>query len=406
MSGGGGHVIGLDLGGTKLAGALFRASGETGSLEFVRARPPMKYDEILGPGGGKIPRAERSRRIEEAMHRFIADLAGGAPAAVDAMGIATAGFIERGIVVEARNTGMINHPLRDNVHGRAGCETYVYKDSWAPVFAVALSEPAIIFSLGTGFGGVSCEADREIKLRSRTVLRKPAWVPKLMANDDPGYAVSFPPAGARRLIAKALDGFNARSPESARARLPAPRLESITAALFDRARRSGKGTPRRTTVVLVKLLAGGAGLNFRPNEVFADFFGAAALPALFYSELTGKPVTPRELDAMLERRDADAVLAALVHAEFIGFILCEMQKERVACGLPPAARIYGTGSGYNTITHAVLGEAVADALADHAAENGLNVPPPGGVHLALCPHPTSLPAFGAAVGAAMGISVG
>ncbi|MEW6200810.1 MAG: hypothetical protein AB1546_02465, partial [bacterium] len=107
------HFVGLDLGGTKLAAALFLQNDDTGALEFCRALKPLKYGEIFNAVQTKpLPPAERGKKIEEAMISAVEKLTAGIDGGLEALGVATAGFVEKGIVKDASNIGIKVYPLR------------------------------------------------------------------------------------------------------------------------------------------------------------------------------------------------------------------------------------------------------------------------------------------------------
>ncbi|HOX29467.1 MAG TPA: ROK family protein, partial [bacterium] len=197
-------TVGLDLGGTKLATALFK-DGTGGAPVFHSALPNKKYDTIFRSNADKLTPEEKSKQIEDAMVASVEELCSQAGVSPTAVGICTAGFIEGDMVVDAKNTGMKDYPLRTFVEKRLEVETFLFKDSWAPVFAVDADKPAIIFSIGTGFGGVSCDPGMAIKLRSYTARRRIIWIPFLYANDDPGYAVSFSIDRCESLFSRAFE---------------------------------------------------------------------------------------------------------------------------------------------------------------------------------------------------------
>jgi hypothetical protein len=397
------YVVGLDLGGTKLAAALFIKSA-SGGLEFIRALENRKYDVIFG-GSAKLKHSEKSEKIEEAMTDSVRELAARAAASVSAVGICSAGFVEDGVIIESFNTGMKNTPLRDDISKRTGTKTFLYKDAWAPVYALRPPRPAIIFSIGTGFGGVSCEPDLSIRLRSYTVSRKPMWVPYLYANDDPGYAVSFSAELSAKLIVRALERANAGPVK----RRPAPVTPSDAAEwadrLRDKAKKEKRLSPSAIELKIAKLFARPAAERMQPGEVFADVPGAATFAPFVYSWLTCGNITPPELDKRLAAGDTNAIAAFYVQAEFVGHILYIMQKERIAAGLPPAELVYATGSGYNPATHAVLSRPVIEAMNEYCAADGIAFGAISQVEYFSVPGgaPTTLACHGAAMGAAMGM---
>jgi len=396
------YVVGLDLGGTKLASAIFRKTDK--GIEFVYGLENRKYDVIFG-GESELDAREKSERIEEAMvyaTRELSEFAGVQPVAV---GVCTAGFVENGIVEEAYNTGMKRHPLRDNLRDRTGAPVYLYKDSWAPVYALRPARPAIIFSIGTGFGGVSCEPDLSIPLRSYTAARFPTWLPFLCANDDPGYAVTFSEKLSARLIERGVERANGGPLKGNPVCVDGGSAVEWASLLSEKAREEKRLSPSRLELGIMKLFAREAAGRFRPAEVYADVPGAATFPPLVYLWITGKRMEPPELDELLAGNDPEAVAAFYIQSEFIGYILYKMQKERLRGGLQPAELVYATGSGYNPATHRVLSRPVMESMMEQCAERGVPgcgserveyLDVPGGA-------PTTLACYGAAMGAARGV---
>ena len=396
-------VVGLDLGGTKLAAAVFRKESG-GGLELERALENRKYDVIFGAAARLSARA-KSERIEAAMATAVRELAGAVPGPVAAVGVCSAGFIENGVIVESYNTGMKNTPLRDRIRERTGIPAFLYKDSWAPVYALRPSRPAMIFSVGTGFGGVSCEPDLSIRLRSYTAARKPIWVPFLYANDDPGYAVSFSTELTAELIGRALARSDAGPLNSRPVAAGEQEIRNWALRLRDKAKKDKRLSPPPLQLRIAKMFAREAAERMPPGEVFADVPGAATFPPLVYSWLTCGNITPPALDSRLANNDPNAASAFHVQAEFIGYILFRMQKERIESGLPPAELVYATGSGYNTTTHPALSQPIIAAVNHYCAAGGISgvaaerveyLSVPGGER-------TTLACFGAAMGAARGI---
>ncbi len=397
-------IVGLDLGGTKLAAALF-ARRDGGAIEFLRALEDIHYDGIFGNGGRKLSAEAKSELIADAMGRAAAELTAGKgrPAAV---GVASAGFVERGFIVEAWNTGMKNFPLRSEVEKRTGAPAFLFKDSWAPAFAVNPDQPAIIFSIGTGFGGVSCEPGPSIKILSYSARKRILWIPMLFCNDDPGYAISFSVEQSAEMIKRGVEKAAA-----AGARIssePGERdFEKWAAALRDAAKARKRLSPSWLELSVAKSLAREAAGRIRPGEVFADVPGAAIMPGIAFYWLTGEELPPEKIDAMLKAGDPAARTAFFIQAEFIGHILFRMQKERLEFRLPRARLVFGTGSGYNAATHDALSRPVIESMSRQCEEN--DVPCSGVEDVRLLCKPdgaaTTLSCYGAARGAALGVAM-
>ncbi|MFH1538985.1 MAG: hypothetical protein ABIH66_08485, partial [bacterium] len=316
-----------------------------------------------------------------------------------AIGIASAGFIEGKTIVDASNVGIKMYPLGDRIEAETGVRTFLYKDSWAPAFAVDPPEPAIIFSVGTGFGGASCEPGMKIKILGYTARHRPVWLPVLRKNDDPGYAVAFSTDEMKEIIRSAAERCGEKTILRADAK-------KIAGELHAEAGRRRKLVPGLPMYLAAKALAPEAVAGWRPGEVFADFPGCASFPAVIYELITGEKIKPQELDTLLAAGDPAAVCSAVVQAEFLACILLEMQRERTEFELPPAGLIYGTGSGYNETTHLFLGTAIADALNRRAEKAKLTLPIPESIKLVSPPGPgATLAAAGAAVGAWRGIKI-
>lgn len=396
------YVIGLDLGGTKLASAIFTCDGE--NLEFKDALEPLPYDKILGGGEHARLTAEgRSRKIAACMAETVQQLSAGRTG-TGAVGIASAGFIEDGIIVDAHNTGMKNFPLQNHVAVITGLRTFLYKDSWAPVFALGPGAPGIVFSIGTGFGGVSAESDMTIRLRSYSASRKIIWIPYLYFNDDPAFAASFSIDEIIELIEKCRERFSKL--REAEPPLPENSVENLADHIRMAAREAEKLSPSRLTLILAHGVAFKAASRMSPREVYADFLCASPLPGIVYDFLTSKRPDPKELDTIAADGDLSALFAFHLQAEFIGYVLFKMQEERRTYGLALAERIAGTGSGFNPTTHAILSSPILSAMREHAYAAGINIPETGPITLLEYKQgPTTLACFGAAVGAANAISI-
>jgi glucokinase len=141
------HAIGIDIGGTKIAGAL--------------------VDEL-----GTIIRAERSptdagdaQLIEDAVVEMVTSLSGGAgPVAV---GVAAAGFVDaaQSTVYYAPNIDWRNEPFRDKLESRLDIPVIIENDAnaagWAEFRygAGRLVSDMVILTIGTGVGGAIISGD-------------------------------------------------------------------------------------------------------------------------------------------------------------------------------------------------------------------------------------------------------
>ncbi len=399
-----GWVIGLDLGGTKLASALFSVA-EDGNIGFVRALKNKTYDDILGAEQDRnTGTAECSRRIEDAMVASVEELRGGRSPASGSVGICSAGFVENGMIIEAWNTGMKNYPLRRNVARRTGMRAFLYKDAWAPVFGLQPCEPSIIFSIGTGLGGVSCEPGNIIEIRSYTSRHKPKWIPHLYCNDDPGYAVSFSRGMLSAIIERVIITNKTRFPGTTIPTLDNSTAPALANKIFELGRARGRLTPSRPELFAARILAPKAVAGMRPGAVFADLVCAAETVPFLYECISGRQIAPAALDLLLVQNDPAASLAALIHAWFIGYTLFRMQKERIEFKLPSARKIFGTGSGFNKVNAPLIGKDIVDAMNAFCAEAGIEEVKTGPVELIDTGEmPTTFACMGAAAGAAMGI---
>ena len=142
------HAIGIDIGGTKIAGAL--------------------VDEL-----GNIVRAERTptsasdpREIENAVVEMISSLSAGED--VMAAGVAAAGFIDsaQSTVYYAPNINWRNEPFRDKLEARLDLPIIIENDANAAGWAEfrfgagrAYSD-MVMLTIGTGVGGAIVSNDR------------------------------------------------------------------------------------------------------------------------------------------------------------------------------------------------------------------------------------------------------
>jgi glucokinase len=144
------HAIGIDIGGTKIAGALV---DEFGAILREERRPT--------PIGPNQPSA-----IVDVVVSMIASLSHGA--AVTAAGVAAAGFIDaaQSTVYYAPNIAWRNEPFREKLEARVDLPVIVENDAnaagWAEFRfgAGRLVSDMVILTIGTGVGGAIVSNDR------------------------------------------------------------------------------------------------------------------------------------------------------------------------------------------------------------------------------------------------------
>ncbi|MGR0320474.1 ROK family glucokinase [Agromyces sp. ZXT2-3] len=141
------HAIGIDIGGTKIAGAVV---DELGGI--VRsARVPTPVDTVA---------------LEDAVVAMIGELAGGER--IDAVGVAAAGFIDaaQSTVYYAPNIDWRNEPFREKLEARVGGNVVVENDAnaagWAEFRfgAGRMVSDMVMLTIGTGVGGAIVAGDR------------------------------------------------------------------------------------------------------------------------------------------------------------------------------------------------------------------------------------------------------
>lgn len=373
----GSYAIGIDIGGTKIAVALFRAD-DSGEMKFARAATTRRLKDVFG---GETPGKKTIHLFEKALLEASRELQSGGSEHAVGVGVCSAGFVEDGIIVEGWNTGMFNYPLLKTVSDATGLPATLLKDSWAPVYALRPGKAAIIFSVGTGLGGVSCNADNTIPLKSRTENRRLKWIPYLYCNDDPGYAVSFSEALIADAMTNALEDM-ARDGKQYSAPMPnESTINGWAKRLMGEAAEKKRLSPSKLELFLAGLLAPKSVSRMRAGEIYADLLCSAELPAIMRSFITGEYVPPPEIDGLLLKGDAAASAAHYIHAWFLGCALHEMQRERVENMLSPATVIYGTGSGYNDTTHSAMKEPIVRAMNYFGNKGGFAYPETGPVQL-------------------------
>lgn len=142
------HAIGIDIGGTKIAGALV---DEFGTI--------LKSDRVATPAGDP-------RQIEDAVVAMVQGL--GAGEQVVAAGVAAAGFIDasQSTVYYAPNINWRNEPFRATLEARLNLSVIIENDAnaagWAEFRygAGRLYSDMVTLTIGTGVGGAIVSSDR------------------------------------------------------------------------------------------------------------------------------------------------------------------------------------------------------------------------------------------------------
>ena len=137
-------AIGIDIGGTKVAGGVVDENGEV----LARARRDTPH------------RSKRPRIVEDTIVDVVEELRAQAPD-IAAVGIGAAGFVaaDRATVVFAPHLSWRHEPLRDNLSRRINTPILVENDAnaacWAEWrFGAARGETDVVMvNLGTGIGG-------------------------------------------------------------------------------------------------------------------------------------------------------------------------------------------------------------------------------------------------------------
>lgn len=143
------HAIGIDIGGTKIAGAVV---DELGAIVFE--------DRVPTPAGESV-------EIENAVVEMITRLLTLSPNAVGA-GVAAAGFIDasQSTVYYAPNISWRHEPLRQKLESRLALPIIIENDAnaagWAEFRygAGRLVSDMVIMTIGTGVGGAIVSSDR------------------------------------------------------------------------------------------------------------------------------------------------------------------------------------------------------------------------------------------------------
>ncbi|HEU5210184.1 MAG TPA: ROK family protein [Longimicrobiales bacterium] len=138
------HTIGIDLGGTKVAGVLIDRSGHIVARERTSSLPERGADAVA-----------------ETVALMVRALAAAAPSAVAGVGIGVAGQVDsaNGTVQNAPNLRWHDYPLGDVVHDATGHRVAVLNDVQAATYgewtygAARGATEAICMFIGTGVGG-------------------------------------------------------------------------------------------------------------------------------------------------------------------------------------------------------------------------------------------------------------
>lgn len=142
------HAIGIDIGGTKIAGAVV---DEFGSI--------VRSERVPTPAGDPA-------MLEDAVVEMIRSLSADEPVA--AVGVAGAGFIDaaQSIVYYAPNINWRNEPFREKLEARVGAAVVVENDAnaagWAEFRfgAGRMVSDMVMLTIGTGVGGAIVASDR------------------------------------------------------------------------------------------------------------------------------------------------------------------------------------------------------------------------------------------------------
>jgi glucokinase len=144
------HAIGIDIGGTKIAGAVV---DEAGAI--------VRHERVPTPAGD-------AALLEDAVVEMIRTLSEGADDAQMAVGVAAAGFIDaaQSTVYYAPNIDWRNEPFRAKLEARVGGTVVVDNDAnaagWAEFRfgAGRLVSDMVMLTIGTGVGGAIVTGDR------------------------------------------------------------------------------------------------------------------------------------------------------------------------------------------------------------------------------------------------------
>jgi glucokinase len=142
------HAIGIDIGGTKIAGAVV---DELGAI--------VRSDRVPTPAGD-------APALERAVVEMIAGLRGSDD--IEAVGVAAAGFVDaaQSTLYYAPNIDWRNEPLREKLEAQVGGTVVVDNDAnaagWAEFRfgAGRLVSDMVMLTIGTGVGGAIVANDR------------------------------------------------------------------------------------------------------------------------------------------------------------------------------------------------------------------------------------------------------
>lgn len=142
------HAIGIDIGGTKIAGAVV---DELGAI--------VRSERVPTPAGDAVA-------LEDAVVAMIGSLSATQPIA--AVGVAAAGFIDaaQSTVYYAPNIDWRNEPFREKLEARVGTTVVVENDAnaagWAEFRfgAGRMVSDMVMLTIGTGVGGAIVAGDR------------------------------------------------------------------------------------------------------------------------------------------------------------------------------------------------------------------------------------------------------
>jgi glucokinase len=142
------HAIGIDIGGTKIAGAVV---DELGAI--------VRSERVPTPAGD-------SAALEDAVVAMIRELS--AAEEISAVGVAAAGFIDaaQSTVYYAPNIDWRNEPFREKLEARVGTTVVVENDAnaagWAEFRfgAGRMVSDMVMLTIGTGVGGAVVANDR------------------------------------------------------------------------------------------------------------------------------------------------------------------------------------------------------------------------------------------------------